>query len=52
MLNVLIHIILNKFAFVNPFHTKYLNFFVKYLLTFSKQICYNEKNTLGVILWQ
>ena len=24
----------------------YLNFFVKYLLTFPKQICYNSKNTI------
>ena len=41
MFNILNHIILNKFAFVNPFLTNYLNFFVKYLLTKSKQICYN-----------
>jgi hypothetical protein len=41
MLNAPLYIILNNFAIVNPFLTNYLNFFVKYLLTKSKQICYN-----------
>lgn len=46
MLNTPFYIILNNFAIVNPFLTKYLNFFVKYLLTISKQICYNGENTI------
>ncbi len=44
MLSFLDYIILNFFAFVNPFFTEILNFFVKFLLTSSKQICYNDKN--------
>lgn len=50
MLNILVHIILNKFAFVNPFLTNYLNFFVKYLLTFSKQICYNTRKMFRQVI--
>ena len=46
MLNASFYIILNNFAIVNPFLTNYLNFFVKYLLTKSKQICYNGENTI------
>lgn len=44
MFNAHNYIILNIFAIVNPFFTENLSFFVKYLLTILKQICYNSKN--------